>query len=151
MNTIMVQRLRLSLLSQDDAERRRLKLMWSESCQSKAQYELMVESRVAQSDVTHNLLIITNTRELSAGTSKAPNIPHFHIDERDAILSNFLSVKVELQCQSWTVGLVCLSVGGRESIQCDSPALLPGPQAVLEGVQGRRPITVLSSRHALIY
>ena len=75
MNTIMVLRLRLSSLSQDEAERRRLKLMLSESCQSKAQYELVVESRVAQSDVTHNLLIITNTRELSAGTSKAPNIP----------------------------------------------------------------------------
>ena len=71
MNTIMVQRLRLSSLSQDEAERRRLKQMWSESCQSKAQYELVVESRVAQSDVTHNLLIITNNRELSAGSSKA--------------------------------------------------------------------------------
>merc|ERR1711953_1631635 len=55
----------------DDAERRRLKLMWSESCQSKAQYELVVESRVAQSDVTHNLLIITNTSVTALPSSQS--------------------------------------------------------------------------------
>ena len=127
MNTIMVQRLRLSLLSQDDAERRRLKLMWSESCQSKAQYELVVECRVAQSDVTHNLLIITNTRELSAGTSKAPNIPHFHITrEMQYFLISFPS-KLN---SSVKVGQLDLSVCLWEAERVFSVTALPSSQAL---------------------
>ena len=43
--------------------------MVAESCQTRLVYELGVECRVADSHVTHNLLIITTDRNTSLGIS----------------------------------------------------------------------------------
>ena len=49
--------------------------MVAESCQAKVVYEVGVECRVAESQVTHNLLIITNDRKISLGIYKDETLP----------------------------------------------------------------------------